>query len=252
IKGPSACRNLGVQHASGKFLLFLDSDDLITPTCLEKRVDFFESHPNLDFAVFTQAIFTENINLGTKKFSKIFTDKEEYLSAFIADQHPWQTSGPLWRKESYVKTGGFREDYTIMEDPELHIRALFANLQFEVINDKPDFFYRQSHKTKEQEEQFWKASITGRIIFYKNLFPILTKPEQKKALSNGIILLYKTFLLSRIYNFQKEHKALLVWIKMNRILRKSDLFLIQGYNLFATNKLLKFIPFIKGVIFRFL
>lgn len=248
-KGPSACRNLGVQHATGKYLLFLDSDDLISPTCLEKRVVFLETHQNLDFAVFTQALFSENINRVAKIFSKFYANKEEYLKAFIGDQHPWQTSGPLWQKNSFFKTGGFREDYTIMEDPELHIRALLSNMQFEVINDEPDFFYRQTPKTKEQEERFWENSIKGRITFYKNLYPTLTYPDQKKALSQGIILLYKTFLLSRINLFQKEHQEFFCWIKMNKQLNKTDIFLINGYNIFATNRYLNHIPLIKRIIF---
>ena len=32
-KGASVCRNIGLKHATGEFVLFLDADDLITKNC---------------------------------------------------------------------------------------------------------------------------------------------------------------------------------------------------------------------------
>ena len=252
-KGPSACRNLGVQQASGKYLLFLDSDDIITPNCLEKRVEYLESNPELDFAVFTQVLFTNNINENTI-FSKFFASQTEYVKAFIADKHPWQTSGPLWRKDSFKKTGGFREDYAIMEDPELHIRALLANMQFDVINDEPDFFYRQTPKTKEQEERFWENSIKGRIVFYKNLTEYLKQLGKfdyyKQSLNDGIKMLFKGFLLARLANFQNEFKELYYWACKENLLNHRSFFIIKLYYLVHQNKLLSSIPLLKGGLFK--
>lgn len=252
-KGPSACRNLGVQQASGKYLLFLDSDDIITPNCLEKRVEYLENNPELDFAVFTQALFTNNINENTL-FSKFFASKTEYVKAFIADQHPWQTSGPLWRKDSFKKTDGFREDYTIMEDPELHIRALLMKLKFEVIQDEPDFFYRQTPKTKVQEEWFWQASIKGRIVFYKNLVSHLEHLGKincyKQSLNNGIKLLFKGFLLARLTNFKNEFNELYAWACKKRLLSPRSFLIIKLYYFVHQNKLLSSIPFLRGVLFK--
>ena len=37
-KGGSHCRNIGLQHAKGDYVIFLDGDDLLTPTCLEERL----------------------------------------------------------------------------------------------------------------------------------------------------------------------------------------------------------------------
>ncbi len=252
-KGPSACRNLGVNHALGRYLLFLDSDDLITPDCLEKRVQYLENKPNLDFAVFTQALFSNNIS-EYSVFSKFYSTNDEYLKAFIADEHPWQTSGPLWRKDSFIKTGGFREDYAIMEDPELHIRALLANMQFDVINDEPDFFYRQTPKTKEQEERFWENSIKGRIVFYKNLTDYLKQlgkyDNYKKSLNNGIKLLFKGFILARLTNFKIEFNELYAWACKENLLYHRSFLIIKLYYFVHQNKLLSSIPFLKGGVFK--
>ena len=45
--GLSSARNYGVKHASGEFILPLDSDDIIKPEYLEKAIEAFEKEPHL-------------------------------------------------------------------------------------------------------------------------------------------------------------------------------------------------------------
>jgi len=45
--GVSNARNYGLNQSIGKYLIFLDSDDILTPDFLQKRVEFLES--NLEF-----------------------------------------------------------------------------------------------------------------------------------------------------------------------------------------------------------
>src|SRR5688500_6926597 len=43
----SASRNLGIRHASGKYIALLDADDLWLPNKLERQVAILESHPDV-------------------------------------------------------------------------------------------------------------------------------------------------------------------------------------------------------------
>ena len=48
-RGPSAARNAGIKIAQGKYICFLDADDLLTPDKLAAQVDFLELHPDIAF-----------------------------------------------------------------------------------------------------------------------------------------------------------------------------------------------------------
>ncbi|MDO5760752.1 MAG: glycosyltransferase family 2 protein, partial [Bacteroidota bacterium] len=50
-KGGSHCRNIGAFNAKGKYVMFLDADDLLAPFCLEKRLSSIKD-TNADFVVF--------------------------------------------------------------------------------------------------------------------------------------------------------------------------------------------------------
>ncbi|PJX28504.1 hypothetical protein CAP47_00485 [Psychroflexus sp. S27] len=43
-KGPGAARNLGIKMSSGKYIAFLDSDDIWLPTKLESQISFMETN----------------------------------------------------------------------------------------------------------------------------------------------------------------------------------------------------------------
>jgi glycosyltransferase involved in cell wall biosynthesis len=44
-RGASASRNLGMQHARGEFIAFLDADDIWLPGKLERQVEILRNHP---------------------------------------------------------------------------------------------------------------------------------------------------------------------------------------------------------------
>lgn len=48
--GPSAARNLGMDHSTGEYIMFCDSDDTVEPTWTEKMVEAVQEHPD-DFVV---------------------------------------------------------------------------------------------------------------------------------------------------------------------------------------------------------
>lgn len=141
-KGPSACRNLGAELASGEWLLFLDSDDLMAPWCLEQRLAEIERNPE-DFVVFPVALFQQHIGDLPEMWNALAG--EDDLRRFLISDAPWQTSSPLWRRSAFLKFGGFNERIIYGDDSDCHARALLAGLRYRKVETAlPDVFIRRS------------------------------------------------------------------------------------------------------------
>ncbi len=64
--GAAMARNYGIEHANGKYLAFLDSDDLWNPEKLEKQVNFMETNDYI-FSFTNYEMIDEKGNLLNRK-----------------------------------------------------------------------------------------------------------------------------------------------------------------------------------------
>ena len=95
-KGGSTCRNIGLQHAKGDFVIYLDSDDLLKSTSLENRIFEIKKNKYVDFVVYPMSTFYKKI--GDSK-SVWIPPSKNHLSKFLSHDLPWQTMQPMWKKE---------------------------------------------------------------------------------------------------------------------------------------------------------
>jgi glycosyltransferase involved in cell wall biosynthesis len=126
--GANVCRNLAVHATSAEFIVFLDSDDLLEPDCLERRVQVMGRNADLDFATFQTSVF-ENTpgDLGRQLNPELLGDD---LLRFLFFECPWIITGPVWRKASLLRLGLFDESLLSWQDVDLHIRAIAAGSRY--------------------------------------------------------------------------------------------------------------------------
>lgn len=124
--GAQVCRNLGLHQACGRALLFLDSDDLLAPTCLEQRWRHLHTDPGLDGVGAVACRFRDQpLDLGADNLWGADTLTLDPLDSFLAERVPWQTAGVLWRREVFSRIGDWDEALVRgRQDYELFIRAL--------------------------------------------------------------------------------------------------------------------------------
>lgn len=75
--GPSVARNVGIEKSSGSFIYFLDSDDYIESTMIEKMVSSFE-HNNCDLVVCGHTAVYPDHSIG-----RTLTDRQYDFNEFI-------------------------------------------------------------------------------------------------------------------------------------------------------------------------
>ena len=186
-KGANFSRNFGLKKAKGKFIIFLDADDLLEKNCLERRLKYIEN-TSLDFAVFTMQVFFKRIGDSSSIWNPKSNDP---LQDFLKHNLPWQTMQPIWKKDFLISIGGFNEDFIRMQDVELHTRALLVkDVLFKQIINVPDCYYRIDEKRIELNAYQFMDRWVDSALMYAKCFELLDLKHRKYLIGT----IYEVFL----------------------------------------------------------
>ena len=114
--GAAEARNIGIRHAKGEFIAFLDSDDAWYPEKLEKQVNEFRSDNNV-VAVFTgsRAVYSD------RSFSHMPPPNITLTDLFYSNRLS-TTSSALISKQALIEVGGFDPSLPSCQDWDLFLR----------------------------------------------------------------------------------------------------------------------------------
>lgn len=148
-RGPAAARNAGLRVASGAYLLFLDSDDLLTPTSVAVKAAFLEQRPQYGLVYSAWQQINQD---GTRVLGEVRPARQgQVLTALLRREFFFFPGAALIRRACLDAVGAFDETAYGTEDADLWIRLARAGYAFGYI-DEPLFIYR-----------FHDASITARV-----------------------------------------------------------------------------------------
>lgn len=157
--GVSVARNRGIAHATGKFISFLDADDLWAPDKLELQLAALRQHPDAGVAY---------------SWTHLIDEKGEFLHAgepiaFEGNVYPkllvrnfiYSGSNGLIRRQALESAGEFDSALTHGEDWEFYLR-LAAYWPFVVIR-KPQIFYRQTSESASSKVELTEKAVQKAI-----------------------------------------------------------------------------------------
>ena len=131
-KGLSAARNDGIRMAQGKYILPLDSDDLIHPSFVEKSIALFQAKPTL-------TLVRTQVELFGKKKGNLYFEPYSF-SILLARNMMVATS--MFKKEDWLRVGGYDTKlHRCFEDWEFWINLLKEGGEVGTI-EEPLFKYR--------------------------------------------------------------------------------------------------------------
>lgn len=146
--GVSVARNLGIKHAKGEFLQFLDADDLISPGKINLQIIHLLDNPTLDicfcrtfyFKHPDQTLLYSSFNLQEGDIAHP-PDLEgsgfEVLSELLVRN--LMICSPLFRRSVIEKVRGFEPGIAYAEDHDFWLRCALKNFTFSYL-DNPDVY----------------------------------------------------------------------------------------------------------------
>ncbi len=179
-KGPASARNLGIKNSSGKYIAFLDSDDLWVEEKLFNQVSFFKENPDF-LIVHTNEIWMRNGKvLNQKKIHKKGGGDQFERSLQLCVISP---SSVMIKRELFEEVGLFDESFPACEDYEFWLRV---TSKFKVgFIEKELVIKRGGHKDQLSKKipclDFWRAKAIGKLI-KENWFSEEQKEIAKKYL----------------------------------------------------------------------
>ncbi|RYX82274.1 glycosyltransferase family 2 protein, partial [bacterium] len=126
-KGPAAARNNGVKISQGEYLLFLDSDNMIKTTYIDKGIEVLSKNTDVGVVYGNPTFFGENTGL-------YFMPKEFDFSSLLHSNYI--DTCAVVRRKAWDEVGGFDENRELsQEDWEFWIRVAKSNWKFKYINE---------------------------------------------------------------------------------------------------------------------
>ena len=155
--GVGKARNIGIKNASNKYILPIDSDDIVMPNYAYDGINFLEANPEYSAYYGKVCYFNEDSEMI---ISNAYTTYQKMLLSDCLN-----VSG-IYRKEKAIEIGGYNEQLELMEDYDFWIRYLYHNDKIK-LSDDIGFKYRihnDSRHNGNSKENIEKARIKIRML----------------------------------------------------------------------------------------
>jgi glycosyltransferase involved in cell wall biosynthesis len=183
-RGRSAAANAGLQTATGRYLGFLDDDDVLYPDHVQRTVPVLESDPQLG-GVYTDLNATvQEPDSSTSSGYRTISQAVRYCRSFdrewlLLDNYI-PINAVLFRRECLDRIGYFDEAIEVLEDWDFWIRMGTA--------------YEMRHLCAVTGEFRIRNDESNSTHLLKHLFPIIRNYIYRKHADHALPLLRERFL----------------------------------------------------------
>lgn len=172
IKGANACRNIGIEKSGGEYLIFFDSDDLMTENCISDHLKFINSNnPDLNIL---QSVYFGDEHLKMKKIVSGNIHSPNLIEEFFRKETVWITHNPAVSKTFLTQHQIiFDESLKAAQDWEFFMKILVRNpkiISVENIGTKMRIHNESiSGSPQAKAQRYYHYYLSRNIIYHKFL-----------------------------------------------------------------------------------
>jgi len=151
-------RNKAASYAKGRYIKYLDSDDLLYPFGLEIMIYWMEKHPDCGLGL---EIFS---SYDDKPFPFELTGEEAYMMHYFSGNLPIFSVAPgsaIIKKECYAAVGGFPEKRNIGDYEMWHIIAR----KYKILVMRDMIYWSRVHEGQQMEIK--RSDLIEASLYYK-------------------------------------------------------------------------------------
>jgi glycosyltransferase involved in cell wall biosynthesis len=170
-KGIVHSRNELLIKAKGKYIAWLDSDDIALPGRLSAQFDFLESNPKIDFV----GSWIEVRNADIKKVLQ--SNDSSFLETYLFFRNPFVQSSIMAKNMFVAENIFFDVAYEYCEDYELYLRCASMGKRFGLVKEFLCSYYQSSVSDEESKHRKYHFDDKIAKLFEKYSGPFQTDEE---------------------------------------------------------------------------
>jgi glycosyltransferase involved in cell wall biosynthesis len=156
-RGCAAARNFGFKQSCGDYLVFLDSDDRLTPGALEAHLKALAEHPEAALSFGAQRIIDE---CGRElRPPHICRPRRDYFLMLLEGNPIGCPGAAMIRKGAFIEAGLFDEARRIVEDYPLYLRLARRHPLVRIGSCVVDYRFHK-HSMSQDKEAVLKGVMT--------------------------------------------------------------------------------------------
>ncbi|MBR4390565.1 MAG: glycosyltransferase [Bacteroidales bacterium] len=198
--GACRARNNGIEQATGEFIKFLDSDDMLEPECLALQIVEIQklAERQIPFGDYY------NVDKEGNIISKYGFDRQKDLQDdsvyFFFSEWRILTSSPLHRTALLREIGGFNEELKRGQESDLHLRLALADVEFVYF---PIVTYRyRDHSATNRISENLKVGTRGRRDYYVQRAYICEQLFEKKY--DSVPSKYNSYFANTWFSYARD------------------------------------------------